>query len=193
MTTKTNGLNHTTPSPLSNQAKLLKLGIKVCSGGRGEWQHSTMDSGLASRHSSPIFGSQHSWNYIIGKNVAAVEVNQWRWLEESWLWLENDDRAHLVLASGKLALQKSLKWVPLTAFSFAGWLENYMSLLVCFPLTLPPNFFLSKFWPIFIFSRSLESESDTGLLGPVEKLQRVLLLLSNFCSGITLPSLSDPC
>ena len=41
-----------------------------------------------------------------GKNVSVSEVNQWRCLEESGQWLENVDRTHLVLGSGKLVLQK---------------------------------------------------------------------------------------
>ena len=40
------------------------------------------------------------------KIVDVAEVNQRRWLEESGLWLENVDQTHLVLASGKLVLQK---------------------------------------------------------------------------------------
>ena len=35
-----------------------------------------------------------------------AEVYQWRWLEKSGLWLENDNPTHVILASGKLALQK---------------------------------------------------------------------------------------
>ena len=40
--------------------------------------------------------------------IDVAEVNQQRWLEESGLWLENVDQIHLVLASGKPALQKKL-------------------------------------------------------------------------------------
>ena len=40
-------------------------------------------------------------------NVGVAEVNQWLWLEESGQWLENVETAHLVLASGKLVLQKN--------------------------------------------------------------------------------------
>ena len=39
-----------------------------------------------------------------GKIIDIAEVNQWRWLEESGQWLENVDRTHLVLASGKPVL-----------------------------------------------------------------------------------------
>ena len=42
------------------------------------------------------------------KIVDAADVNQWRCLELSGQWLENVDRSHLVLASGKVALQKRL-------------------------------------------------------------------------------------
>ena len=43
------------------------------------------------------------------KIIDVAEVNQWRWLVESGKWLENADRTHLGLASGKPVLQKSLK------------------------------------------------------------------------------------
>ena len=36
-----------------------------------------------------------------------AEIYQWRWLEESGQRLENVDQSHLVLASGKLVLQKT--------------------------------------------------------------------------------------
>ena len=36
-----------------------------------------------------------------------VEIYGSRWFEESGEWLENVDQTHLVLASGKLELQKS--------------------------------------------------------------------------------------
>ena len=38
-----------------------------------------------------------------------AKVNQQRCSEESRQWLENVDRTHLVLASGKLVLQKNLQ------------------------------------------------------------------------------------
>ena len=38
------------------------------------------------------------------KIVGPAEVNQWRRLEGSGLWLDNVDQTHLVLASGKLGL-----------------------------------------------------------------------------------------
>ena len=50
---------------------------------------------------SPAFGSQHYWIFLEGLNV-----NHRRCLEESGQWLENIDWTHLVLASGKVVLQK---------------------------------------------------------------------------------------
>ena len=41
-----------------------------------------------------------------GKIVDVAEVNQWRCSEESGHWPKNVDQTHLVLVSGKLALQK---------------------------------------------------------------------------------------
>ena len=44
----------------------------------------------------------------IPKNYFDVaEIYQWRWLEECGQRLENVDQSHLVLASGKLVLQKT--------------------------------------------------------------------------------------
>ena len=61
---------------------------------------------LASRptapNSIPSIPQKISDEYIV--NVA--KVNQWRCLEESEQWLENVDRTHEILASGKLVLQK---------------------------------------------------------------------------------------
>ena len=48
--------------------------------------------------------------FFRGKIINVSEVNQWRWLEESGQWLENVDQTHLVLASGKLVLQKELSF-----------------------------------------------------------------------------------
>ena len=42
------------------------------------------------------------------KFVDVAEVNQLRCLEESGQWLDNVDQIHLVLASGKLVLQKEV-------------------------------------------------------------------------------------
>ena len=47
-----------------------------------------------------------SENFFRGKIIDVAEVSQWRWLEESGLWLENVDRTHLVLVSGKPVLLK---------------------------------------------------------------------------------------
>ena len=49
----------------------------------------------------PVFPKKFRGNII---NFA--EVHQWCWLEESGQKLENDDRTHLVLTSGKPELQK---------------------------------------------------------------------------------------
>ena len=43
------------------------------------------------------------------KIVNVAEANQRRCLEESGHWLENVDRAHLVLASGKLVVLQKIK------------------------------------------------------------------------------------
>ena len=52
------------------------------------------------------------------KNVDGAEVNQQRHLvEESGLWLENVERTHLALASGKPLLQKDKVLIPFQAFS----------------------------------------------------------------------------
>ena len=40
------------------------------------------------------------------KKVDVAEVNQLRWLGESGKWLENGDRTHVVLGSGRPELQK---------------------------------------------------------------------------------------
>ena len=70
-------------------------------------QHTTMVRILASRPSCPCFESMCSQKNFRAKIVDVAEVNQWRCLEESGKWLENVDRTHLVLASGKLVLQKN--------------------------------------------------------------------------------------
>ena len=41
-----------------------------------------------------------------GKIIDVAEVNQQHWIEESGQWLENVDRTHLVLSSGKPVQQK---------------------------------------------------------------------------------------
>ena len=57
--------------------------------------------------SSSLFDSQQSHNFFRVKIINVAEVNQRAWLKESGQWLESVDRSHLVLASGKLQLQKS--------------------------------------------------------------------------------------
>ena len=59
--------------------------------------------------SSPGYNSKHSPKKFSGKIINFAEVNQWCWLEDSGQWLENVDRTHLVLASGKPVLQKMAK------------------------------------------------------------------------------------
>ena len=63
---------------------------------------------LASWPSCPGFDSQHCWNAFREKMADAALVNQRCCLEKSGQWLENVDQTHLVLASGKLVLQKQL-------------------------------------------------------------------------------------
>ena len=63
---------------------------------------STLDSGP----SSPGFDFQRSQKVFRRKNIAIADVNKQRWLEESGQWLENVDRTHLVLSSGKQVQQK---------------------------------------------------------------------------------------
>ena len=67
---------------------------------------------LASGPSCHRLDSQHSQIFLEIKFVHLAEINQWRCLEESGQWLENVDGTHLVLASGKLELQKILLQFP---------------------------------------------------------------------------------
>ena len=53
-----------------------------------------------------ILASRPSWEKMRKNYFNFALVNQWRWIEESGQWLENVDQTHLVLASGKLVLQK---------------------------------------------------------------------------------------
>ena len=53
----------------------------------------------------PRFDSQHSRIIFRGKIIDVVEINQQHLLDESGQRLENVDQTHLVLASGKPALQ----------------------------------------------------------------------------------------
>ena len=68
--------------------------------------HNAMVSILASSPSCPLFVYQSSKNLLRGKNDDVAEVNQCYCLEESGQRLENVDGTHLLLASGKLVLQK---------------------------------------------------------------------------------------
>ena len=65
-----------------------------------------MDSTLASHPAAP--GSDLGIPIFLGKLILMLldQVNQWRCLEESGKRLENVDRTHLVLARGKLVIQK---------------------------------------------------------------------------------------
>ena len=47
--------------------------------------------------------------FLQEKNAKVAEINNRRCLDESGQWLENVDRTNLVLASGKLVLQKVLQ------------------------------------------------------------------------------------
>ena len=70
----------------------------------GGKQHSTMVSIFA----APGLDSQRSPKNFIGKIVDVADVNLWRCLEKSGQWLENVDQTHLVLASCKLVIQKTV-------------------------------------------------------------------------------------
>ena len=61
---------------------------------------------LASHPADPGFDSQRSPKKITGKIIDVAEVNQPPWLEEHGQGVENVDRTHLVLASGRPVLQK---------------------------------------------------------------------------------------
>ena len=58
-------------------------------------------------------------------------ADQWHWLEESGHRLENVDQTHLVLASGKLVLQKDSNSRGIVENSFAQ---------IEFPVTVSPTF-----------------------------------------------------
>ena len=83
-------------------------------GGRGGAQHG--DTIHASHPAA--WGSNPSVLTIMD----VAEVNQQHWLVESGQWLENVDRTHLVLASGKQVLQKNL--ISLLAVS---WIQTHAS------------------------------------------------------------------
>ena len=55
-----------------------------------------------------MLDSQHYQFFSEEKIVDIAEVNQRRCLEESGQWFEKAEQTYLLLASGKLVLQKSL-------------------------------------------------------------------------------------
>ena len=88
--------------------------FRICVGalwnnGRLGVQHRIIVRILGSVPSCPGFDLQHSWSFSEENivDVAGVYLSS-RW-EESGQWLENVDRTHLVLASGKLDLQKMME------------------------------------------------------------------------------------
>ena len=74
---------------------------------------------FASGPSCLRFDFQHSQKFSMEKIVNVAEINQQRCLVESGQWLENADRTHLVLAIGKLVLQKNI----------AAFLQNKLMIL----------------------------------------------------------------
>ena len=67
-----------------------------------------MVSTLASKPSCPKFDSLYTRSFFRGKIADVAEVNQWHSLGESEQWLDVVDQTHLVLASGKIVVQKAL-------------------------------------------------------------------------------------
>ena len=67
--------------------------------------------GTAAQQTKHMLKTSLKWKTRLIIDVA--EVNQWRWLEDSRQWLDNVDQTHLVLASGKQVLQKTISknWV----------------------------------------------------------------------------------
>ena len=76
---------------------------------------------LASGPSCPGFDSKHSQKKLREKIVDVAEVYQLCCLEESGQWLQNVDQSHLVLAGGKLVLQK------ITDHNFFGWIRTQVT------------------------------------------------------------------
>ena len=66
-----------------------------------------MVSILASRSSRPRVDSHLSQKNFTGNKCHLAEVFEWCGLKEIGQCLENVDQTHLVLASGKLVLQKN--------------------------------------------------------------------------------------
>ena len=71
----------------------------------GRW-HGAIVIILASRPIWPGFDSQHSRTFSEEKLVDVAEVSQRHCSEEIGQWLEYVNQTHLVLVTGKLALQK---------------------------------------------------------------------------------------
>ena len=82
------------------------------------YQHSTVVSILGSVPTCLGFDSKHSPKKFSGKFVTLANGYIRCNLEESGQWLENVDRTHLVLASGKLVLQKK-------DYNGLGKIQNY--------------------------------------------------------------------
>ena len=61
---------------------------------------------LTSEPCCPGLISQGSQKFSDEEIVNVAEVNQWRWLEESGQRFDYVHQTHIVLASGKLELQK---------------------------------------------------------------------------------------
>ena len=73
-------------------------------GGRG----STMVGILAFGPTCPRFDSKHPRISLEEKIIDVAEINPWHCLEESGQWLENLDQTHIMLHSGKPALQSNI-------------------------------------------------------------------------------------
>ena len=61
------------------------------------------------------------------KIMNVAEVNQWRCSEESGQWLNNVDRTHIVVASGKPVVQKCFMYY---IFECAGTINNLSHVLL---------------------------------------------------------------
>ena len=89
--------------------KLLKLGANHIKSSKSFWDTAQW---LSYYHPDPAaLGSIHRIPQKISEKtiVDVAEINQRRCLEESGQWLENNDRTHLVLTSGKQVLQNIKK------------------------------------------------------------------------------------
>ena len=89
--------------------------VRWVSLGFGRGQHSTLFS--SGRPRCPGFDSLGSQKFSEEKIFKVAVVNQWYWLDESGQWLENVERSHVVLVSGKLVLQESLGILGPTALT----------------------------------------------------------------------------